>query len=153
VHWFDKVEMFVYTTIEESYAEHGRLLAWEKEFLDKLELTYRVIDTAAGDLGLSAQRKFDCEAWIPTQGKYRELTSASNCTTFQARRLNIRARTTAPDSGAGTTPVATLNGTLTAITRAIVAVLETHQQADGSVRVPKALQQGLGREVLEPIQK
>ena len=92
VHWFDKVEMFVYTTLEESYAEHERLLAWEKEFLDKLELAYRVIDTAAGDLGLSAIRKFDCEAWIPTQGRYRELTSTSNCTDFQARRLDIRVR-------------------------------------------------------------
>ena len=92
VHWFDKVEMFVYTTVEESYAEHQRLLAWEKEFLDKLELAYRVIDVAAGDLGLSAQRKFDCEAWIPTQGKYRELTSTSNCTDFQTRRLDIRGR-------------------------------------------------------------
>ena len=90
MHWFDKVEMFVYTTVEESYAEHQRLLEWEKEFLDKLELAYRVIDVAAGDLGLAAQRKFDCEAWIPTQGKYRELTSTSNCTDFQARRLDIR---------------------------------------------------------------
>lgn len=148
VHWFDKVEMFVYTTLEESFAEHQRLLAWEKEFLDKLELAYRVIDVAAGDLGLSAIRKFDCEAWIPTQGKYRELTSASNCTEFQARRLDIRTR----DEAGRTTPVATLNGTLTAITRAIVAVLETHQQADGSVRVPTALQPYMGGlEVLEPV--
>jgi seryl-tRNA synthetase len=142
VHWFDKVEMFVYTTVEESYAEHQRLLAWEKEFLDKLELAYRVIDTAAGDLGLSAQRKFDCEAWIPTQGKYRELTSTSNCTDFQARRLDIRSRTA---------DVATLNGTLCAIPRTIVAILETHPQEDGSVRVPKALQPYMaGLEVLEP---
>src|ERR1700709_1615123 len=88
VHWFDKVEMFTYTTVEESFDEHQRLLGWEKEWLDKLELAYRVIDTAAGDLGLSAQRKFDCEAWIPTQGKYRELTSTSNCTDFQPRRLD-----------------------------------------------------------------
>jgi seryl-tRNA synthetase len=147
VHWFDKVEMFVYTTLEESYAEHQRLLAWEKEFLDKLELAYRVIDTAAGDLGLSAQRKFDCEAWIPTQGKYRELTSTSNCTEFQARRLNIRVR-----SEDGIRPVATLNGTLVAIPRAIIAILETHQQADGSVRVPEALVPYLqGRTTLEPI--
>ena len=92
VHWFDKVEMFTYTTVEESYAEHQRLLGWEKEFLTKLELAFRVIDVAAGDLGLSAQRKFDCEAWIPTQGRYRELTSTSNCTDFQARRLDIRGR-------------------------------------------------------------
>jgi seryl-tRNA synthetase len=152
VHWFDKVEMFVYSTLEDAEAEHQRLLGWEKEFLDKLELCYRVIDTAAGDLGLSAQRKFDCEAWIPTQGRYRELTSTSNCTDFQARRLDIRGRFA--DSGPGqpeVRPVATLNGTLTAIPRAIVAILETHQQADGSVRVPKALQKWLGREVLEPV--
>jgi seryl-tRNA synthetase len=149
VHWFDKVEMFSYTTIDESYDEHQRLLGWEKEWLDKLELSYRVIDTAAGDLGLSAQRKFDCEAWIPTQGKYRELTSTSNCTDFQARRLDVRAR-----FEDGVRPVATLNGTLVAIPRAIVAILETHQQADGSVRVPKALQPYLqGRDVLEPITK
>jgi seryl-tRNA synthetase len=147
VHWFDKVEMFVYTTLEESYAEHQRLLQWEKDFLDKLELAYRVIDTAAGDLGLSAQRKFDCEAWIPTQGKYRELTSTSNCTDFQARRLDVRARS----AEGQTTPVATLNGTLTAIPRAIVAILETHQQADGSVRVPKALQKWMSKEVLSPV--
>ena len=147
VHWFDKVEMFVYTTLEEAAAEHERLLGWEKQFLDKLELAYQVIDTAAGDLGLSAIRKFDCEAWIPTQGKYRELTSTSNCTDFQARRLDIRTR-----ADGKTTSVATLNGTLTAIPRAIVAVLETHQQADGSVRVPEALRPYLqGREVLEPI--
>ncbi|WGL52652.1 serine--tRNA ligase [Nocardioides sp. BP30] len=151
VHQFEKVEMFVYTTVEESYAEHARLLAWEKAFLDKLELTYRVIDVAAGDLGPSAARKFDCEAWIPTQGKYRELTSASNCLDFQARRLDIRQRGSAAAPGSGTTPVATLNGTLTAITRAIVAVLETHQQADGSVRVPQALRKWLGREVLTPL--
>jgi seryl-tRNA synthetase len=147
VHWFDKVEMFVYTTVEESYAEHQRLLGWEKEFLDKLELAYRVIDTAAGDLGLSAARKFDCEAWIPTQGRYRELTSTSNCTEFQSRRLDIRGRF--PE---GTRHLATLNGTLTAIPRAIVAVLETHQNADGSVTVPQALRPYLGGlDVLEPV--
>ena len=147
VHWFDKVEMFVYTTVEESYAEHERLLAWEKEFLGKLELAYRVIDVAAGDLGLSAIRKFDCEAWIPTQGKYRELTSTSNCTEFQSRRLDIRGR-----FEDGTKPLATLNGTLCAMTRTIVAILETHQQADGSVRVPKALQPHMGGlEVLKPV--
>ena len=147
VHWFDKVEMFVLTTLEESYAEHQRLLEWEKEFLDKLELAYRVIDVAAGDLGLSAQRKFDCEVWIPTQGKFRELTSTSNCTDFQSRRLDIRQR-----GESGNTPVATLNGTLTAITRTIVAILETHQQADGSVRVPAALRPYLGGlDVLTPV--
>lgn len=150
VHWFDKVEMFVYTTTEESYAEHQRLLRWEKEFLDKLELAYRVIDVAAGDLGLSAQRKFDCEAWIPTQGRYRELTSTSNCTEFQTRRLDTRGRFAGGD-GSVIRPISTLNGTLCAITRTIVAVLETHQRADGSVRVPKALQPWLGREVLEPV--
>ncbi|MDN4161292.1 serine--tRNA ligase [Nocardioides abyssi] len=148
VHWFDKVEMFVYSTLEESYAEHERLLAWEKQFLDKLELSYRVIDVATGDLGLSAIRKFDCEAWIPTQGKYRELTSTSNCTEFQSRRLDIRGR-----FEDGTRPLATLNGTLCAIPRTIVAILETHQQADGSVRVPKALQPHMGGlEVLAPVQ-
>jgi len=153
VHWFDKVEMFVYTTTEDSYAEHQRLLEWEKQFLDKLELAYRVIDVAAGDLGLSAIRKFDCEAWIPTQGKYRELTSTSNCTEFQTRRLNTRGRF--PSTGSGQASevrtISTLNGTLCAMTRTIVAILETHQQADGSVRVPKALQKWLGREVLEPV--
>jgi len=150
VHWFDKVEMFVYTTLEESDAEHQRLLAWEKEFLDKLELSYRVIDTAAGDLGLSAVRKFDCEAWIPTQGRYRELTSTSNCTEFQSRRLDIRGRFPA-DQG-GTKPVATLNGTLCASTRTIVAILETHQNADGSVTVPQALRPHMGGlEVLKPV--
>ena len=148
VHWFDKVEMFVYTTVEESYAEHLRLLEWEKEFLDKLELHYRVIDVAAGDLGLSAQRKFDCEAWIASQGRYRELTSTSNCTDFQTRRLDTRGRFA--DGTVG--PVATLNGTLVAIPRTIVAILETHQQADGSVRVPEALRGYLGGlEVLEPV--
>jgi seryl-tRNA synthetase len=147
VHWFDKVEMFTFTTVEDSYTEHQRLLAWEKEFLGKLELAYRVIDVAAGDLGLSAERKFDCEAWIPTQGRYRELTSTSNCTDFQARRLDIRGR-----FEEGTRHLATLNGTLCAIPRTIVAILETHQQADGSVRVPEALRPYLqGREVLKPV--
>ncbi|WP_372729649.1 serine--tRNA ligase [Nocardioides sp.] len=151
VHWFDKVEMFVYTTPEEAEAEHLRLLAWEKEFMDKLELAYRVIDVAAGDLGLSAQRKFDIEAWIPTQGKYRELTSTSNCTEFQTRRLDTRARYDV-DGQPTIGPVATLNGTLCAMTRTIVALLETHQQADGSVRVPEALRPWLqGRELLEPV--
>ncbi|GAA5114356.1 serine--tRNA ligase [Alloalcanivorax gelatiniphagus] len=147
VHWFDKVEMFVYTTVEESYAEHKRLLAWEKEFLDKLELCYRVIDTAAGDLGLSASRKFDCEAWIPTRQGWGELTSTSNCTEFQARRLDIRTRVEGQS-----TPVATLNGTLTAVTRAIVAILETHQNEDGSVTVPQALRPYLGGlDVMKPL--
>ncbi|MGB9011943.1 MAG: serine--tRNA ligase, partial [Aeromicrobium sp.] len=134
VHWFDKVEMFVYTTVEESYAEHERILGWERAWLDALELPYRVIDVAAGDLGLSAIRKFDCEAWIPSQGKYREVSSASNCTEFQARRLDTRVRTSD-----GMTPAATLNGTLCAMTRTIIALLENGQQADGSIRMPAAL--------------
>jgi seryl-tRNA synthetase len=144
VHQFNKVEMFIYTTVEEAAAEHQRLLAWEEEMLGKCELPYRVIDTAAGDLGTSAARKYDCEAWVPTQGAYRELTSTSNCTTFQARRLNIRERVVNEAGAAkGTRAVATLNGTL-ATTRWIVALLEHHQNADGSVNVPKALQKYLG---------
>jgi seryl-tRNA synthetase len=151
VHWFDKVEMFAFTTVEDSYAEHERLLAYEKEWMTDLELPFRVIDVATGDLGLSAARKFDCEAWIPTQGKYRELTSTSNCTQFQARRLDIRLRRSAGGGERGTEPVATLNGTLCASVRTIVAILENHQQADGSVRVPPPLRPYLGgRDVLEP---
>ncbi|MDR6972077.1 serine--tRNA ligase [Leifsonia shinshuensis] len=147
VHQFDKLEMFVYTRPEEAEAEHERLLGWQEEMMQSLGLSYRVIDTAAGDLGSSAARKYDVEAWIPTQGRYRELTSTSNCTTFQARRLDIRYRT---ESGK-TAPVATLNGTL-ATTRWLVAILETHQQEDGSVRVPEALRPYLGGlELLEPI--
>ncbi|MEY9951892.1 serine--tRNA ligase [Leifsonia sp. EB34] len=147
VHQFNKLEMFVYTLPENAEAEHARLLAWQEEMMQALGLSYRVIDTAAGDLGSSAARKYDVEAWIPTQGRYRELTSTSNCTTFQARRLEIRYRT---ESGK-TAPVATLNGTL-ATTRWLVAILETHQRADGSVLVPEALRPYLGGlEVLEPI--
>jgi seryl-tRNA synthetase len=139
--------MFSFCNLEDAAAEHQRLLGWEKEMLDKMELSYRVIDTATGDLGTSAYRKFDCEAWVPTQGAYRELTSTSNCTDFQARRLNIRHR----DADGKPRPVATLNGTL-ATTRWLVAILETHQQADGSVRVPAALRPYVGgREVLEPV--
>jgi seryl-tRNA synthetase len=144
VHWFDKVEMFSYVPVEDARAEHQRLLAWEREFLDKLELAYRVIDVAAGDLGSSAARKYDIEAWFPSQGAYRELTSTSNCTTFQARRLNIRRR-----GERGNEPVATLNGTLCAIARTIACLLDHHQQPDGSVYVPKALRPWLGgRELL-----
>ena len=147
VHQFDKVEMFSYVAPEDAEAEHARLLQWEKDFLNKLELAYRVIDVASGDLGASAYRKFDIEAWIPTQGKFRELTSTSNCTEFQARRLDIRMRTEGSNK-----PLATLNGTLCAVPRTIVAILETHQQADGSVTVPEALRPYLGgRTVLEPI--
>jgi len=144
VHQFNKVEMFVYTSLENAAAEHERLLAWEEEMLAKCELPYRVIDTAAGDLGSSAARKFDCEAWVPTQGAYRELTSTSNCTGYQARRLNIRERVFSEDgTPKGTRAVATLNGTL-ATTRWIVAILEHHQNADGSVTVPAALRPYLG---------
>jgi len=139
VHQFDKVEMFVYCDPAEAQAEHDRLLQWEKDFIDALEIPYRVIDVATGDLGSSAARKFDIEAWIPTQGKYREVTSTSNTTEFQARRLKIRMR-----DDNGTKPLATLNGTLCAMPRMIVAILENHQNADGSVNVPKALQPFLG---------
>lgn len=139
VHQFNKLEMFTYTLPEEAEAEHARLLAWQEEMLQKCELNYRVIDTAAGDLGSSAARKFDAEAWVPSQETFRELTSTSNCTTFQARRLNVRYRT----AEGKTAPVATLNGTL-ATTRWLVAILETHQQADGSVRIPAALRPYLG---------
>ncbi len=146
VHQFDKVEMFVYCDPADAVAEHQRLLGWEKQFLDKLEVPYRVIDTAAGDLGSSAARKFDCEAWLPTQNTYREVTSTSNTTDFQARRLGTRIK-----RDKGTDVAATLNGTLCAIARTIVVILENHQQADGSVRVPEALQPYLGgRRVLEP---
>jgi seryl-tRNA synthetase len=146
VHQFDKVEMFSYCRPADAHDEHLRLLAWEEEMLAKVELPYRVIDVAAGDLGSSAARKYDCEAWLPSQQAYREVTSTSNCTTFQARRLNIRYR----DADGRPQTVATLNGTL-ATTRWIVAILENHQQADGSVRVPAALRPYLGgREVLTP---
>ncbi|GHD32958.1 serine--tRNA ligase [Streptomyces violarus] len=149
VHQFDKVEMFSYVAPEDSQAEHQRLLEWEKQWLTSLELPYRVIDVASADLGSSAARKFDCEAWIPTQGKYRELTSTSDCTEFQSRRLSIRVR-----DGKQVKPLATLNGTLCAVPRTIVAILENHQQADGSVRVPEVLRPYLGgREVLEPVSK
>ncbi|HXR69483.1 serine--tRNA ligase [Actinocrinis sp.] len=149
VHQFEKVEMFSFCAPEDALDEHRRLLGWEKEFLDRLELPFRVIDVAAGDLGSSAARKFDCEAWIPTQGRYREVTSTSNCTGFQARRLSVRLR-----DADGVRPLATLNGTLCAMPRTIVAILENHQQADGSVRVPQALRPYLGgREVLSPLAK
>jgi seryl-tRNA synthetase len=143
VHQFNKLEMFIYTTVEEAAGEHERLLAMEEEMLGRMELPYRVIDTAAGDLGMSAARKFDCEAWVPTQETFRELTSTSNCTTFQSRRLNIREREVVDGKPGKTRAVATLNGTL-ATTRWIVAILENHQNADGTVNVPKALQPYLG---------
>ena len=145
VHQFDKVEMFSFIKPEDAKAEHLRLLEWEKDFLKAMEIPFRVIDVASGDLGSSAIRKFDCEAWIPTQGAYREVTSTSNCTEFQARRLNIRYR-----DESGTKPVATLNGTLVAVPRMIVAILENHQNQDGSVNVPKALRPFLGVDTLVP---
>ena len=149
VHWFDKVEMFVFCAPEDAGAEHQRLLQWEKEFITALEIPFQVLELAAGDLGLSAARKYDCYGWLPTQDRYREITSTSNCTDFQARRLNIRAR-----FDSGTAPVATLNGTLCAIPRTIIMILENHQQADGSVRVPEALRPFLGgREALVPVGK
>jgi seryl-tRNA synthetase len=149
VHQFDKVEMFSFCRPEQAHEEHLRLLAWEEEMLAKVEIPYRVIDTAAGDLGTSAARKYDCEAWVPSQGRYREVTSTSNCTTFQARRLNIRYR----DEAGRPQIAATLNGTL-ATTRWIVPILENHQRPDGSVAVPKALQPYLGgRDVLEPVKR
>jgi seryl-tRNA synthetase len=140
VHWFDKVEMFSFCRPEETVEEHLRLLAWEEEFLTALELPYRVVDIAAGDLGTSAARKYDIEAWFPSQNAYRELTSTSDCTTFQARRLNIRYR----DEDGKPQTAATLNGTLCAIARTIACLLEVHQRADGSVHVPKALRPWLG---------
>lgn len=146
VHQFNKLEMFVYTLPELAEQEHERLLAWQEQMLQACELHYRVIDTAAGDLGSSAARKFDAEAWVPSQNTFRELTSTSNCTTFQARRLNVRYRR----EDGKTAPVATLNGTL-ATTRWLVAILETHQQADGSVRIPAALRPYLGgQEFIRP---
>ena len=147
VHWFDKVEMFSYCAPTEADAEHQRLLGWEKQFIDALEIPYQVLELAGGDLGLSAARKYDCYGWLPTQQRYREITSTSNCTDFQARRLNIRGR-----FADGIAPVATLNGTLCAMTRTIIMILENHQQADGSVRIPAALRPYLGgRDALTPI--
>lgn len=145
VHQFDKVEAFVYCRPGDAEAEHQRLLGWQRQMLESIEVPYRVIDVAAGDLGSSAARKFDCEAWVPTQQAYRELTSTSNCTTFQARRLATRYR----DENGKPQTAATLNGTL-ATTRWLVAILENHQQPDGSVRVPAALVPYVGREVLVP---
>jgi seryl-tRNA synthetase len=144
VHQFDKVEMFSFCKPEDAKEEHKRLLQWEQDFLNAMEIPYRVIDVASGDLGSSATRKFDIEAWIPTQGAYREVTSTSNCTEYQARRLNIRYK-----DADGTKAIATLNGTLVAIPRMIVAILENHQNADGTVNVPAALQPFLGTAKLE----
>ena len=148
VHQFKKVEMFSYCRREDAEAEHQRLLGWERQMLAKIEVPYRIIDTAAGDLGGPAARKFDCEAWVPTQGRYRELTSTSNCTTYQARRLNTRERDPKA-GGSATRHVATVNGTL-GTTRWLVAILENHQQADGSVVVPAGLRPFIGLDVLTP---
>ena len=145
VHQFDKVEGFVYCEPAQAEAEHERLLGWQREMLRQIEVPYRVIDVAAGDLGSSAARKFDCEAWVPTQGTYRELTSTSNCTTFQARRLATRYR----DENGKPQTAATLNGTL-GTTRWLVSILENHQQPDGSVRVPAALVPFVGTDLLTP---
>jgi seryl-tRNA synthetase len=145
VHQFDKVEMVSFVRPDASPDEHQLLLAQEEEILQALELPYRVVDIAAGDLGGSAARKFDCEAWIPSQGAYRELTSTSNCTDYQARRIGCRVRD--PD---GNRPLHTLNGTAVAVGRTIVALLENHQQPDGSVRVPQALRRYLSTDRLEP---
>ncbi|QLL23024.1 serine--tRNA ligase [Actinobacteria bacterium IMCC25003] len=144
VHQFDKVEMFTFCKPEDAKEEHKRLLQWEKDFLTAMEIPFRVIDVASGDLGSSATRKFDIEAWVPTQGAYREVTSTSNCTEFQARRLNIRYK-----DSEGTKAIATLNGTLVAIPRMIVAILENHQNADGTVNVPAVLQPFLGMKKFE----
>ena len=138
--------MFVRCPPADAEAEHERLLGFEKDFISSLELPFRVIDVASGDLGMSAARKFDCEAWLPSQQRYREITSTSNCTEFQARRMQIRGR-----FDDGVRPIATLNGTLCAMTRMIIMVLENHQQADGSVHVPAVLQPYLGLERLEPV--
>ena len=146
VHWFDKVEMFVYCEPGDAAAEHQKLLGYEKEFIASLGIPFQVLEVAAGDLGLSAARKYDCYAWIPSQGKYREITSTSNCTEFQARRLGIRVR-----DDEGVHSAATLNGTLCAMTRMIVAILENFQQPDGSVVVPEVLRPYLGEDVLRPV--
>jgi seryl-tRNA synthetase len=148
VHWFDKVELFAFCDPKDAAAEHKKFLAFEREFLTALELPFRVLDIATGDLGMSAIRKFDCEAWIPSQETYREVTSTSNCTTFQSRRLRIRSKVSESAEY-----VATLNGTLMASTRTIVAILENHQQADGSVKIPAALVPHLGIDVLKPVAK
>ncbi|MHA7862026.1 serine--tRNA ligase [Tessaracoccus sp. Y36] len=146
VHWFDKVEMFVHCDPADAEEWHQKLLGYEKDFLNALEVPFQVLDVASGDLGLSAARKFDCYAWLPTQKRYREVTSTSNCTEFQARRLGIRGR-----FEDGVRPVATLNGTLCAMTRIIIMLLENHQQADGSIHVPEALRPYLGgRDLITP---
>jgi seryl-tRNA synthetase len=141
VHWFDKVELFVYCAPEQAHAEHQKLLGFEKDFISALELPFQVLEVAAGDLGMSAARKYDCYGWVPSQGKYREITSTSNCTEFQARRLGIRMR-----ENGEVRSLATLNGTLCAMTRMIIMLLENHQRPDGSIHVPEALRPYLGKD-------
>jgi len=136
VHQFDKVEMFSFVEPSQSPAEHDRLLAVEERIWQALEVPYRVVNIAAWDLGASAAKKYDIEAWMPGQGNYREVTSTSNTTDFQARRLDARYR---PIGGGGPRPVHTLNGTAVAISRAIIAIVENGQQEDGSVVIPEAL--------------
>ena len=143
MHQFDKVEMFSFVLPEDSPHEHLRILGIQEEILQAIEVPYRVVDIAVGDLGAPAARKFDCEAWLPGQGAYRELTSCSNCTDFQARRLRCRVR-----RGKGTEMLHTLNGTATAVGRTLIAILENHQREDGSVAIPAALQaQGAPAEI------
>jgi seryl-tRNA synthetase len=136
VHQFDKVEMFAFVEPDESQAEHERLLAIEEEILQALEIAYRVVNIAVDDLGHSAAKKYDLEAWLPGQGRFRELTSCSNTTDFQARRLDIRYR---PEEGAPPRHVHTLNGTAVAVGRTIIAIAENHQTEDGTVEVPAVL--------------
>jgi seryl-tRNA synthetase len=138
VHQFDKVEMFAFVEPEDSEAEHERLLAIEEEIMQALEIPYRVVNIAAWDLGASAAKKYDVEAWLPGQAAYRELTSCSNTTDYQARRLNARAR---PEEGAPPRHVHTLNGTAVAVGRTIIAIVENHQRDDGSVAIPSVLQE------------
>ncbi|MEZ5126587.1 MAG: serine--tRNA ligase [Thermoleophilia bacterium] len=143
VHQFDKVEMFTFCTPEQSADEHRRILATEEAILAALELPYRVVNIAAGDLGAPAAQKFDCEAWLPGQEQYREVTSCSNCTDYQARRLNCRFRTEK-----GPRFVHTLNGTAVAVGRTLIAIMENYQQEDGSIVVPQALRSRLGKDTL-----
>jgi seryl-tRNA synthetase len=145
VHQFDKVEMFVFTTPDESPAEHDHLLGVEEKLIGELDIPYRVVNVAAGDLGASAAKKFDIEAWFPGQQAYREITSCSNTTDFQARRLKVRMRTEK-----GNEVLHTLNGTACAVGRTILAVLENHQRPDGSVVIPEALRPYTGFDVIEP---
>lgn len=146
VHQFDKLEMYVHCQPEHSTQAHQQILAMEEEIIGSLGIPYRVVDIAAGDVGLPAVRKYDIEAWIPSQARYREVTSCSNCTDFQARRANIRYRT----QDGKTAYAHTLNGTACAVTRMLIAILENNQQADGSVAVPHPLRELSGLEIIRP---